>query len=114
MEPLYDITSVRLLLRRGIASGHWTLEDLDKPTPGYKQLCEEMSRHKVVELRSFPVPPVRNPLRDPEAAATVTLSDPRDFTPTAGQTPALEPPAPVSAPSDDHRPEPDEEEALPF
>ena len=104
MEPAFDLVSIRRTLKHGIERGLWTMEDLDNPPPGYKQLVDEMSRHRVVELRTFKVPSYKNPLRDAEAAASVSLSDPRDFTPAPGHTPALDPPAPLSQPSDDHRP----------
>jgi len=84
----FDPSAVRKILQRGIDSGLWTLEDLDRPSPGYQLLCDEMRRHTVLELRSFPVPPHRNPLRDPNTSEAVQLSDPRDFTPTEGTTPA--------------------------
>jgi hypothetical protein len=45
-----------------------------------------MARHKVIELRSFKVLPYVNPLRAP--AEEVQISDPRDFTPATGATPA--------------------------
>ena len=77
---------MRKILQRGIESGLWTLEDLDRPPPGYKQLCDEMAQHKVLELRDFQVPPYVNPLRAP--AEEVQISDPRDFTPATGATPA--------------------------
>ena len=91
MKKAFDITETRLLLRRMVASGRVTLEQLDTPPPGYKLLVEEMSRHRVVELRSFQVPPYVNPLRDPEPDPVVQVSDPRDFTPTEGATPAQGP-----------------------
>ena len=109
MQRAFDFTSVRLLLRQGIAKGHWTLEDLDTPSMGFQENAKQFRRH----YPKYEQPVYRNLLRDEEAAASVSLSDPRDFTPTAGQTPALEPPAPLSAPSDDHRP-PQDEEPLPF
>jgi len=44
-------------------------------------------------------------LVDPDnLSEAVLISDPRDFTPAPGHTPALDPPAPLSQPSDDHRP----------
>ena len=109
MKPAFDLTEVRLLLRRGIEAGHWTLEDLDRPSMGWKENADRFRLH----YPKYEQPVYRNPLRDPEAAAAVSLSDPRDFTPTAGQTLALEPPGPLSQPSDDHRPS-TEEEPLPF
>ena len=98
------------MLRDGVAKGLWTVEDLDAPSLGYKDLCREIARHRVVEFRAFAPPPYKNLLRDEIA---VSISDPRDFTPTAGQTPALEPLSPLSEPSDDHRP-PSDPEPLPF
>ena len=88
MKRAFDPTAVRKILRRGIESGLWTLEDLDRPPPGYQLLCDEMAQHKVIELRSFKVPPYVNPLRDPEPLEAVQVSDPRDFTPATGATPA--------------------------
>ena len=86
MKGLYAPGEVRKILQRGIESGLWTLEDLDRPPPGYKQLCDEMAQHKVLELRAFQVPPYVNLLRAP--AEAVQVSDPRDYTPTTGATPA--------------------------
>ena len=109
MQHAFDPTSVRLTLRKGIEKGYWTLEQLDQPSMGWEENAERFRRH----YPKYEQPVYRNLLRDEEAAASVSISDPRDFTPTAGQTPALEPPAPISAPSDDHRP-PHDEEPLPF
>jgi hypothetical protein len=86
VKRAFDPTAVRKILQRGIESGLWTLEDLDRPPPGYQLLCDEMAQHKVIELRSFKVPPYTNLLRAP--AEAVQVSDPRDFTPTTGATPA--------------------------
>ena len=62
MEPLYELSSVRRLLRDGITKGYWTLEDLDTPPPGSIS------------------PKHRNLLRDPEPPQErVQLTDPRDF-----------------------------------
>ena len=35
MNKLYDLASIRLTLRRGVAAGHFTLEQLDTPSPGF-------------------------------------------------------------------------------
>ena len=100
MQHAFDPTSVRLTLRKGIEKGYWTLEDLDTPSMGWKENAERFQRN----YPKYQQPLYRNLLRDAEAAATVSLSDPRDFTPAPGHTPALDPPAPLSPPSDDHRP----------
>ena len=88
--------AARALLQRLVDAGRCTVEDLDTPPPGH------------INPSTY-----KNLLRTLEPPAGVSISDPRDFTPTPGQTPALEPPAPISAPSDDHRP-PQDEEPLPF
>ena len=98
MKPVFDPSAVRKILQRGIESGLWTLEDLDRPPPGYQLLCDEMARHKVIELRSFKVPPYINPLRAP--AEAVQVSDPRDFTPATGPTPAQPSELPINPPPD--------------
>ena len=105
--------AARALLQRLVDSGRCTVEDFDTPPPGH------------INPSAY-----KNLLRTLEPPAEVSISDPRDFTPAPGHTPALDPPAPLSQPSDDHRPtsppepepgvyyltnaEPDEEEPLPF
>ena len=84
MKKAFDITEVRLLLRRGIEAGYWTLEDLDQPSWGWQQNAKAFRLH----YPKYQQPEYRNPLRDPEPEPTVQLSDPRDFTPTQGATPA--------------------------
>ena len=84
MKKAFDLTEVRLLLRRGIQAGHWTLEDLDQPSPGWQQNAKSFRLHHP----KYPQPEYVNPLRDPEPEPVVQVSDPRDFTPTEGATPA--------------------------
>jgi len=100
----YDAAKV---LRDGIAKGLWTLEDLDTPSPHFRENLQPMSA-MFPGGRRTPEPYkgviYRNPLRTPDAQQAVSISDPRDFTPAPGHTPALDPPAPLSPPSDDHRP----------
>ena len=75
-----DIYAVRKKLQDGIDKGYWTLEDLDKETPGLYLLKEEVRQHRVYELRKHQFPVYRNLLREghypekPQAAP-----DPRDF-----------------------------------
>ena len=84
MKPAFDITSVRLLLRQGIAKGHWTLEDLDTPSMGFQENAKLFRLH----YPKYEQHEYRNPLRDPEQLEAVQVSDPRDFTPATGATPA--------------------------
>ena len=41
MEKMMDLSSVRRLLRDGIAKKYWTLEDLDEPSPGFAKTKKE-------------------------------------------------------------------------
>jgi len=70
------------ILRDGIDKGRWTLEDLDSPGPHTIANCQ--GAH------------YRNPLRDPPPVEAVQVSDPRDFTPNPGSTPANAPPLPLT------------------
>lgn len=75
MRLAFDLTEVRLLLRRGIAAGHWRLEDLDQPSPGWVITMEDAKR-----IPGFIPPVFRNPLRDePTPTERVQVTDPRDF-----------------------------------
>jgi hypothetical protein len=84
MKKAFDMNSARLTLRDGIAKGYWTLEQLDQPSPGWQQNAKSFRLH----YPKYPQPEYVNPLRTPDPDPTVQLSDPRDFTPTEGTTPA--------------------------
>ena len=59
LEPLMTPVGMRELLERGISKGHWTLEDLDVPSPGWLQ-CELDA--EAIEGRTPAT--YTNPLRD--------------------------------------------------
>ena len=84
MKPLYDISSVCRTLRDGIAKGYWTEENLNQPSAGRILLEQEMKTHKVVELRSFQLPPHRNLLNDYHPEKVQAAPDPRDFEANSG------------------------------
>ena len=37
MEPAFDQSSIANTLRKAVENGHFTLEDLDHPAPGFKK-----------------------------------------------------------------------------
>jgi hypothetical protein len=87
VNPAFDPASVRTLLRRGIANGWWTLEDLDIPSYGFRENLK-------VDRRLFPNGYTgiqhRNLLRDSPLLPKPTAEA------SSGPAKAPEPPAPVS------------------
>lgn len=82
MKKVFDMAEVIALLRRGIAAGYWTLEDLDVPSQGWVITMEDAKR-----IPGFTPPIHRNPLRDePTTAERVEVVSPRDF-PVAAAAP---------------------------
>ena len=75
MKKAFDTAEVLRLLRRGIAAGHWTLQDLDVPSRGWVITMEDAKR-----IPGFTPPVFRNPLRDePTPTERVEVVSPRDF-----------------------------------
>ena len=75
MRQAFELTEVRRLLRRGIDAGHWTLFDLDVPSPGWLITMEDAKR-----IPGFTPRPYRNLLRDePTPTERVEIVSPRDF-----------------------------------
>lgn len=64
MKPAFDFAAVRRTLQHGIDRGYWTLEDLDRPP---KQHLNPSA--------------YRNLIRESPNLESVTISNPRDFTP---------------------------------
>ena len=44
MQKLFD-ASVLQILKDGIKKGYWTLEDLDKPSQGWKEVIDTCNGH---------------------------------------------------------------------
>jgi hypothetical protein len=75
MRLAFDLTEVRRLLRRGIDAKHWTLQDLDHPSPGWLITMEDAKR-----IAGFTPPVYQNLLRDePTPTERVEIVSPRDF-----------------------------------
>ena len=77
MKQAFDLTEVRLLLRKGIEAGHWTLEDLDTPSWGWQQNAKAFRLHHPLYVQHE----YRNPLRDVPSEPSVEVISPRDFAP---------------------------------
>ena len=76
MKKAFDVTEVRLLLRRGVAAGHWTVEQLDEPSPGWRMNAKTFALH----YPKYQQPQYRNLLRDePTPTERVEVVSPRDF-----------------------------------
>ena len=82
MKPAFDLAEVRRLLRRVVYAKHWTLQDLDVPSPGWRISMEDAKR-----IPGFTPRPYRNLPRDePAPTERVQITDPRDF--AVAQAPA--------------------------
>lgn len=76
MKPAFDPTEVRLLLRRGVEAGYWTVEQLDRPSMGWQQNAKYFALH----YPKYQQPQYRNLLRDePTPTERVEVVSPRDF-----------------------------------
>ena len=60
MKPLMEATTARRLLERGIANGWGSIEDIDRPSQGFKLATESFSPQFG---RDFKPPVWTNPLR---------------------------------------------------
>ena len=53
MNKALDLVQMRKLLQRGIDNGLWTMEDLDKPPPGYVQQYADWKGVTLANLSRF-------------------------------------------------------------
>ena len=95
MKQAFDQNSIRLTLQKAIQAGHFTLDDLDTPSPGFRA-CTRVDR------RTFPGGyegvQFRNLLRDgPPVVEKVQVIDDKDLPPMPnGYTPAEELDLPIT------------------
>ncbi len=79
MQRPFDLSAVQALLQRGITAGHWTLEQIDYPSPNYEQQLIDARRSPYFTPNYEPPIPYANPLRKPNTGQVVQPIDPRDF-----------------------------------
>jgi hypothetical protein len=78
MDHIQDLTTTRILLRRGIESGYWTLEDLDNPSEGWAENAKRFHlHHPKYQQHAY-----RNLLRDGDSVQPAQTPPP-DFDRTA-------------------------------
>ena len=80
MEKLFDV-SVLQILKDGIKKGYWTLEDLDKPPPGWTECVSNTKGNKAfpqgyqgVEYQNLARVKIPKPKQE-----KVELTDPKDL-----------------------------------
>ena len=71
----------RKIMQRLVDAGRCRVEDFDSPPPGH------------INPSTY-----RNLLREPDTTESVQVSDPRDFTPATGPTPAEPSELPINPP----------------
>jgi hypothetical protein len=80
MEKLFD-ASVLKILKDGIKKGYWTLEDLDKPPPGWTECVSNTRGNKAfpqgyqgVEYQNLARVKIPKPKKE-----TIEIIDPKDL-----------------------------------
>ena len=87
MKPAFDLTSIRMTLRKAVEAGHFTVEMLDTPSNGFvnNANCDRRTfpgGYQGVQFRNL----LRDDVVQPER---VQVIDPKDLPPMAqGVTPA--------------------------
>ena len=90
MESLFNNRSLILRLKKGLNSPNpanpnvpmWTLEDLDKLSPGSRYNIEQANKHLDIFPRGYQGVKFKNLARQdiaPEITETVEVIDPKDF-----------------------------------
>ena len=82
MQKLFDISVIKTL-KNGIKKGRWTIEDLDQPPPGWKEVINDCKGnslfpqgYKGVEYQNLAR--VEEP-KPPPAEEKVELTNPKDL-----------------------------------
>ena len=80
MQKLFDISVIKTL-KDGIKKGYWTLEDLDKPPPGWTECISNTKGNKAFP-KGYQGVKYKNLARVEEPKPIeekVELTDPKDF-----------------------------------
>ena len=81
MEQLFDQASLIKTLKGGIKKGYWSLEDLDRPPPGWKEVVNDCKGnplfpqgYKGVEYKNLARLEELKPVEE-----KIELTNPKDF-----------------------------------
>ena len=80
MEKLFDVSFLQIL-KDGIKKGYWTLEDLDKPSPQWKEVVDTCNGHPAY-VRGYQGVKFENLARVKEPKPkqeTIEIIDPKDL-----------------------------------
>lgn len=75
MQPTFDSQATIRILRQGIEKGYWTLEDLDRPSPGTELNYQEYKRYLTLHKCCIKEPNYRNLLRERVNDAAIEEDD---------------------------------------
>ena len=81
MEKAFGRISVMKTLKDGIKKGYWTLEDLDKPSPQWKEVVDTCNGHPLY-VRGYQGVKFENLARVKEPKPSkeqIEIIDPKDF-----------------------------------
>ena len=81
MERAFDQVAVIKLLKDGIKKGYWTLEDLDKPSQGWKEVVDTCNGHPLY-VRGYQGVEYQNLARVEEPKPSkekIEIIDPKDL-----------------------------------
>ena len=78
MQKAFDLTTIRMTLRKAVQAGHFTMEMLDTPSPGF---VNNTNCDRRTFAGGYEGVPFRNLLRDDPAPreAVQAMPDPKDF-----------------------------------
>jgi len=84
MERAFDQVAVIKLLKDGIKKGYWTLQDLDKPSPQWKEVVDTCNGHPLYikgyqGVKFENLARVKEPPSPPPPGEKVEVINPKDY-----------------------------------